>query len=67
MNEIQTKYWKRGMTNLKEKRFSFLAYPQERKVESQPIFGTLPFARNTSQRFAKVKEPNFLTHYINNQ
>jgi hypothetical protein len=44
---------------MKEKRFSFFADPQERKAESQPTFGTLPFARHTSQRFAKVKEPNF--------
>lgn len=41
-----------------EKRFSFFADPQERKAESLPTFGTLPFARHTSQRFAKVKEPN---------
>ena len=41
-----------------EKRFSFFADPQERKAESRPTFGTLPFARHTSQRFAKVKEPN---------
>ena len=44
---------------MKEKRFSFFADPQERKAESRPTFGTLPFARHTSQRFAKVKEPNF--------
>jgi len=44
---------------MKEKRFSFFADPQERKAESQHTFGTLPFARHTSQRFAKVKEPNF--------
>ncbi len=43
---------------LKEKRFSFFADPQEKKAESPPTFGTLPFARHTSQRFAKVKEPN---------
>ena len=43
---------------MKEKRFSFFAAPQERKAESQPTFGTLPFARHTSQSFAKVKEPN---------
>ena len=43
---------------MKEKRFSFFAVPQERKAESRLIFGTLPFARHTSQRFAKVKEPN---------
>jgi hypothetical protein len=46
---------------MKEKRFSFFAYPQERKAESRPTFGTLPFARHTSQLFAKVKEPNFST------
>ncbi len=43
---------------MKEKRFSFFADPQERKAESRPAFGTLPFAHHTSQRFAKVKEPN---------
>jgi hypothetical protein len=45
--------------DMKEKRFSFFADPQERKAESRPTFGTLPFARHTSQRFAKVKEPSF--------
>jgi hypothetical protein len=49
---------KRKMT-MKEKRFSFFADPQERKEESRPTFGTLPFALLTSQCFAKVKEPNF--------
>jgi hypothetical protein len=43
---------------MKEKRFSLFADPQERKAESLSTFGTLPFARHTSQRFAKVKEPN---------
>lgn len=43
---------------MKEKSYSFVADPQERKEESQPTFGTLPFARHTSQRFAKVIEPN---------
>lgn len=43
---------------MKEKRFSFFADPQERKAESRPTFGTLPFAQHTSKRFAKVKEPN---------
>ena len=47
---------------MKEKRFSFFAVPQERKAESRPIFGTLPFARHTNLRFAKVKEPNLPTH-----
>ena len=44
---------------MKEERFSFIADSQERKAESQPTFGTLPFARHTSQHFAKVKEPNY--------
>ncbi len=49
---------------MKEKRFSFFADPQERNSESLPTFGALPFARHTSQSFAKVKEPNFLpTNY----
>ena len=48
---------KKEMT-MTEKRFSFFADPQERKAESLPTFGTLPFARHTSQLFAKVKEPN---------
>jgi len=43
---------------MKEKRFSFFADPRERKAESRPTFGTLPFARYTSLSFAKVKEPN---------
>ena len=43
---------------MKEKKISFFTHPQERKAESLPTFGTLPFARHTSQRFAKVKEPN---------
>jgi hypothetical protein len=44
--------------DMKEKRFSFFADSQERKAESRHTFGTLPFARHTSQRCAKVKEPN---------
>jgi len=43
---------------MKEKRFSFFADPQERKSESHPTFGTLTFARETSQLFAQIKEPN---------
>jgi len=55
---------KKEMT-MKEKRFSFFADPQERKAESRPTFGTLPFARHTSLRFAKVKEPNLSNpHYL---
>lgn len=50
---------KKEMT-MTEKRFSFFAHPQERKAESLPTFGTLTFARHTSQRFAKVKEPNLV-------
>jgi len=49
---------------MKEKRFSFFADPQERKAESHPTFGTLPFARPTSQRFAKVKEPNLVIPFF---
>ena len=49
----------RNEKTMKEKRFSFFADPQERKTVSRPTFGTLPFAQHTSQRFAKVKEPNF--------
>ncbi len=48
---------KKEMT-MKEKRFSFFSDSQVRKAESRPTFGTLPFARHTSQPFAKVKEPN---------
>lgn len=50
---------------MKEKRFSFFADPQERKAESRPTFGTLPFARHASQRFAKVKEPNLADTQLN--
>jgi len=50
---------------MKEKRFSFFADPQERKAESRPTFGTLPFARHRILRFAKVKEPNFATRFDN--
>ena len=50
---------------MKEKRFSFFADPQERKAESRPTFGTLPFARHTSHRFAKVKEPNLADTQMN--
>jgi len=44
---------------MKEKRFSFFADTQKENKQSQPTFGTLAFARHTSQRFAKAKEPNF--------
>ncbi len=45
---------------MKEESFSFFSTDtQERKAESQPIFGTLPFAYNAIQRFVKVKGPNF--------
>ena len=50
---------------MKEKRFSFFADPQERKAESRHTFGTLPFARPTSQRFAKGKEPNLAVAQFN--
>jgi hypothetical protein len=37
----------------------FFADPHFLFFRNRPTFGTLPFARHTSQRFAKVKEPNF--------
>jgi len=52
----------RDEITMKEKRFIFYADPHERKAESQPAFGTLPFARHTNQRFSKVKEPNLTQH-----
>jgi hypothetical protein len=52
--------------NEKDKRFSFLPTRKKRETESRPTFGTLPFARHTSQRFAKVKEPNLPTHNLIN-
>jgi len=50
---------RRKKNDMKEKRFSFFADPQEMKAKSRSKFGTLPFAQLTSKRFAKVKEPNF--------
>ena len=47
------------MRNWEDKRFSFFADPQKGKNECRPTFGTLHFARHTSRRFAKCKEPNF--------
>ncbi|MBI4645430.1 MAG: hypothetical protein HY738_02265 [Bacteroidia bacterium] len=58
-NEIRNKW-----TDCKDKRFSFFADQLKRKAESRHTYGTLPFARNTSHRFAKVKEPNLLDAYI---
>ena len=55
---LTTKYEIRKVTDLKEKRFSFFADTRKTEKESHHTFGTLPFARHTSQRFAKVKEPN---------
>jgi len=53
---------------MKEKRFSFLPTRKKIETKSRHTFGTLPFARHTSQRFAKVKEPNLpaCDLYINN-
>lgn len=31
MNELKTKYWKKGMTDLKDSRFSCFAFPQEKR------------------------------------
>jgi len=47
---------------MNDKRFSFLPTREKRETESHRTYGTLPFARHTSQRFAKVKEPNLPTH-----
>lgn len=49
------------MTDLKDIKFSFFADPRKTEKESHCTFGTLPFARHTSQSFAKVKEPNLPT------
>ena len=53
---------------MKDKIFSFFADPLKKEKESHHTFGTLPFARHASQRFAKVKEPNLpaCDLYINN-
>ena len=55
----------------KGKKIQFFADPHKRKAESRHTFGTtcpdllgLPFVRHTSQRFAKVKEPNLPTHEL---
>ena len=64
-NDIKNGLRMKNENTMTEKRFSFFAHPQERKVESRPTFGTLPFARHTSQRFAKVKEPNLADTQIN--
>jgi len=58
-NDRQNGLRMKNENTMTEKRFSFFADPQERKAESLPTFGTLPFARHASQRFAKVKEPNY--------
>lgn len=47
-----------------DKRFSFCRLTKERNGKLSHI-GTLPFAP-THQHFAKVKEPNFLYPYNNN-
>lgn len=40
----------------------FFANPLFLFLKSRHTFGTMPFARHTDQRLAKVKEPKF-THY----
>jgi len=44
----------------------FFADTQFLFFKSRPTFGTLPFARHTSQRFAKVKEPKLPSFDKNN-
>lgn len=45
---------------MKEKRFSFFADPQERKAESRPAFGTLPFARHEPTLRKRQRAKSFL-------
>lgn len=52
------------MTYLKDKRFSFFADPRKTEKECHHTFGTLPFARHTNLRFAKVKEPNLADPHL---
>jgi len=40
---------------MKDKIFSFFADPQERKTESRPTFGTLPFAWHTKPMLRKIQ------------
>jgi len=49
---------------MKDKRFSFFATQRKKEAKSHRTFGTLPFARHTSQRFAKVKETNLSADII---
>lgn len=42
----------------------FFVDPHFLFFKSRPTFGTLPFARHTSQRFAKVKEPNLSDTHV---
>lgn len=42
----------------------FFADPHFLFFKRRPTFGTLPFARHTSQRFAKVKEPNLSDTHV---
>ena len=67
---LTTKYDLEKFPYLKDKRFSFFADPHRKEKKCQRTFGTLPFARHTSSRFAKAKEPNlpitqFLVYYKN--
>ena len=52
----------KNVITMKEERFSFFADSQEENKICQRTIGTLPFARHTSQRFAKVKEPILTQH-----
>jgi len=61
---LTTKYITEKVTDWKDKRFSFFADPQRKEKESHRTFGKLPFARYTSQRFAKVKELNLASAQI---
>jgi hypothetical protein len=64
-SNLTTKYEIEKVTGWKDKRFSFFAYPRKTEKKSHRTIGTLPFARQTNQRFAKVKEPNLaVSHNI---
>lgn len=42
----------------------FFSDPQKKENKCHHTFGTLPFARNTNYRSAKVKEPNLANLFL---
>jgi hypothetical protein len=61
-NERENGLRMKDKMTMKEKRFSFFADPQERKAESQPTFGTLPFADIQANASQKSKSQILPTH-----